>query len=41
MKDDETPFMIKQELITELAKVGVTAKLEDVEFIEDYGEVGK
>jgi len=40
MKDDETPLMLKQELVDELTKVGVTVKLEDVEFIEDGGYDG-
>ena len=40
MKDDETPLMLKQELVDALTKVGVTVKLEDVEFIEDGGYDG-
>ncbi len=40
MKDTETPLLLKQELVDTLAKVGVTVKIEDVEFIEDGGYNG-
>ena len=40
MRDDETPFLVKQSVLTEFARIGVYIKNEAVGWIEDGGYNG-